>query len=526
MYSVVVADDEAHLRKSLIHGVRWESIGFKVVGEASNGAEALDLVEKLSPDLLLTDIKMPFFSGIELARRAREIRPVINIAFISGYDDFNFAQQGIEYNIISYILKPVSAVEMTKNLTAIKEKMDGKISFLRTSKDVKGLKEQLREESLKAFLLSLFLDSNGATKESSLYEAAEALGICAADESGQYHRVMVTWAVDSENRVVTSPEHRKLVDSTLFKYINAGSVHSSSKIISLISGAQPDVNRYSDISAKEIYQSANLVWGASCAIGVSGIFSRLGMANKAYFDAEAACEYSRLRRDGPSFISDIESSRVYSGEDIHRVTTELERLLKFGSVENVREFLAKIFDEKLPQNGRILLLEIISTVYRAAGDLADDAGLRDIFSNLTFLDNILLHAFSSEAASDVIRCAESVNALIAERRKKTSSLLVDRAMDIIWTEYGDEALSLASLSDRLHISVSYLSALLKKTKGDSFINLLTHRRMEAAKEKVLCTGKKNIEIAAECGYSDQHYFSYCFKKYHGLSPNKMRDSVR
>jgi YesN/AraC family two-component response regulator len=124
LYTVIIADDEVHLREALISGIGWEGLGFSVIGSASNGEEALELVEELEPDLLLTDIKMPFVTGIELAKRARDIRPALNIAFISGYDDFNFAREGIKYGVISYILRPVSTAEMTRELAEIKAKMD------------------------------------------------------------------------------------------------------------------------------------------------------------------------------------------------------------------------------------------------------------------------------------------------------------------------------------------------------------------------------------------------------------------
>lgn len=114
-YTVVVADDEEEIRRSLVRRVKWEEIGFEVVGEAENGADALELVEKLEPDLLLTDIKMPFLSGIELARAVREVRPMVQIAFLSGFDDFTYAQQAIQYNIVSYMLKPISAKRSRRN---------------------------------------------------------------------------------------------------------------------------------------------------------------------------------------------------------------------------------------------------------------------------------------------------------------------------------------------------------------------------------------------------------------------------
>lgn len=90
MYTVVVADDEEEIRRALVRRVCWAEAGFEVIGEAENGAEALELVERLEPDLLLTDVRMPFMSGIELAREVREIRPTMQIAFLSGYDDFSY----------------------------------------------------------------------------------------------------------------------------------------------------------------------------------------------------------------------------------------------------------------------------------------------------------------------------------------------------------------------------------------------------------------------------------------------------
>lgn len=92
LYTVVVADDEDELREAVCKMLPWEKLGFRLVGEAGNGLDALELVEQLEPDLLLTDIRMPFISGIELARQVREIHPSMHIAFLSGYDDFEYAK--------------------------------------------------------------------------------------------------------------------------------------------------------------------------------------------------------------------------------------------------------------------------------------------------------------------------------------------------------------------------------------------------------------------------------------------------
>ena len=101
------------------------------MGSASNGLDALELVERLEPDLLLTDIRMPFISGIELARQVREIRPAMHIAFLSGYDDFEYAKQAIQYNIISYMLKPLTMDGLAAELKSIHEKIDARYAGLR-----------------------------------------------------------------------------------------------------------------------------------------------------------------------------------------------------------------------------------------------------------------------------------------------------------------------------------------------------------------------------------------------------------
>ena len=151
MYTIVVADDEEELRRAIIRRINWEEIGFQVVGEAENGVEALEMVSEKEPDLLLTDIRMPFISGVELARQVREIRPATQIAFLSGFDDFSYAQQAIQYNIISYMLKPISMADLTENLIQIKQKIDHLFSeFAQRRKHELGISE---------FLLPLLLDS-------------------------------------------------------------------------------------------------------------------------------------------------------------------------------------------------------------------------------------------------------------------------------------------------------------------------------------------------------------------------------
>ena len=152
MYTVIVADDEEEIRRGIIKKVKWEELGFQVIGEAANGADALELVEKLEPDLLLTDIRMPFLSGIDLARSVREVCPTVQIAFLSGFDDFSYAQQAIQYNIISYMLKPISSLELEEELRNIKSIIDRKFEEFNSQE----LTQKRMEKS--EFIFPLLLD--------------------------------------------------------------------------------------------------------------------------------------------------------------------------------------------------------------------------------------------------------------------------------------------------------------------------------------------------------------------------------
>lgn len=162
-YTVVVADDEDELWEAVCTMIPWQEFGFRLVGSASNGLDALQLVEKHKPDLLLTDIRMPFISGIELARQVREVRPATNIAFLSGYDDFEYAQQAIKYNIISYMLKPLTVKGLGEELQIIRQKIDAQFAtFRQAAPRIDG--QDTHAAMLMPLVLDAYADPDGSVR--------------------------------------------------------------------------------------------------------------------------------------------------------------------------------------------------------------------------------------------------------------------------------------------------------------------------------------------------------------------------
>ena len=111
LYRIILVDDEEEVRQSIIRKINWTEAGFQVVGDAENGEDAMEKVEALEPDLILTDIRMPYMDGLTLAEKVRQKYPSIKIVIFSGYDDFEYAKQAIKLNVTEYILKPVNVEE-------------------------------------------------------------------------------------------------------------------------------------------------------------------------------------------------------------------------------------------------------------------------------------------------------------------------------------------------------------------------------------------------------------------------------
>lgn len=405
LYTVVVADDEDELREAVCTMIPWEEYGFCLVGSASNGLDALQLVEKHEPDLLLTDIRMPFISGIELARQVREVRPAINIAFLSGYDDFEYAKQAIQYNIISYMLKPLTIEGIGAELRIIRQKIDAQFALFRQA--ARGEGADLRA----AMVMPLVLDDYAQFEESGhAEEYAQQCGLLRDEKDRPCYVVMVS-TLQEDGSKGAPPSFVASVDSLAGKYLRSVSFFTSGRVVTVLLGNPSDFEEYLHILAEEIVQMASRVLGKSCRIGVSRVVRTLGEIHGAYREAMEALGQGD---GGIQFISDL---------------------------------------------------------------------------------------------------APAV---------KGGNLLCKRAMDTIAQHYMDANLSLVSLSGMLDVSPNHLSACIKKYAGETFINMLIRKRMEAAKELLANPEFKIQDVAQRCGYTDQHYFSYCFKKYCGESPNALR----
>lgn len=522
MYTVVVADDEEELRRAIIRRIDWEGIGFQVVGEAENGIDALELVEKLEPDLLLTDIRMPFVTGIELARQVREIRPATHIAFLSGFDDFSYAQQAIQYNIISYLLKPISMAELTKELISVKERMDG------IFREFEARHREQTDEG--RFFIPLLLDEFqggfSEEKEALLRKQAVECGLLSEEMSRLSYAVMTVGFYDENgcNRTARGQVHS--VDIVLNKYLKHVSFYVEGRVVALLAGTQTSLEKYLHIAVDEVIQNTERILNMHCLVGVSSRIESLSFCHEAYCEAVNAGSYDRKTKSSVHFAADEECARVLDTDYILNAVKEAENLIRGGQEAEIKEYIKALFAElREKQTSRaginFLVVQLLAGVCRLIFSVTEGEE-----QDYTMMQQMAFFAGSlEEVEKRITEFCLRVREMITNQRRKSGMVLCDKTMQIIETMYGNPDMTLNYVSGQIGVSPNYLSALIRKHTGKTFVDLLTAKRIETAKELLLCSTMKIREISEKCGYSDQHYFSYCFKKYTGLSPGAMREQA-
>ena len=182
--------------------------------------------------------------------------------------------------------------------------------------------------------------------------------------------------------------------------------------------------------------------------------------------------------------------------------------------------------EDRPDRREIVLIQVLSSILNQLAANAPSEAVEELCRRC----NLPQMLFAEGSLDDYQRRIGALylagREMISEQRLEGMSLLCSKALDVINRDYMNADLSLGTVSEDLHVSPNYLSANMKKYAGDTFINLLIKKRMEVAQDLLKNTGKRIYEVAEACGYADQHYFSFCFKKYFGISPAQMRRADR
>ncbi|MCK5387823.1 MAG: response regulator [Candidatus Izimaplasma sp.] len=524
-YRMILVDDEDDVRGRILSKINPES-GFDVVGKAGNGYDALELIEKYNPHIVLTDIKMPFIDGIELARIVRRDFPTTKVAFISGYDEFHYARKAIELNVVSYLMKPVTSNDIDNFLKKLKISLDEEFDFLSNTK----LIQKKYSDSI-PMLINSYLSSyrNKSELNNDDITHLEQYNI---DFSLDNYIVGVI-ELDKCNDLSVTEESKIFIGSLIEKvFNNLTYCHHfliPEGVIFILKDEKIKSSRDIDLELYEIIKYSEEYRQITLRIGISRKFKKFTNYPNASRESEHALRHSIYFNLGRIFYyDDIEEKER---KHILIEESELEEftyILKYGKKTEIKECIEKIIDLKFKKESSFLLDPQL-LIIKLANILIDFASSINVNISDIISGNIVEEMFAFKNSEDL---KEFIYNAIIKMREKNALLQVNKTEKIIEDvyryiekEYSNSIISLESMTDELNISISYLSMLLKKHKGVTFNKELIKYRMEKAKELLKYSDEKIITISKLCGYNEVYYFSHSFKKYTGLSPKEFRKNV-
>lgn len=520
-YKILLVDDEEEVRTSIIKKIDWQKAGFSVIGDAENGKDALEKIELLEPDVVLTDIRMPYMGGLELAEELRRIRPSIKIVIFSGYDDFEYAKQAIKLNIAEYILKPVNAKELTEILEKLKENLDGEIERLHGEA---AQKENLQKNL--AILRENFLGNmvKGKLHKEQILRDMQEYGLpLLQNKCWVALKINLGATQNGKGSELISVSVQTLLDSRLQKWGNFASFHRPSGLCMIVGMDKEEELAKLMALLDDVCRESRRILHQPLTIGIGGIVHQLEKMAQSYSGAREAVAYHGIVGD-LIYIHDVEPQRKTILWLDDKLEADLSYALRFGDEENISSCVETIVQSMRAAEGQSIqayLISILHVLLRVVQKQELDEAL--VFGAHTDYYGVLSQVQTAEALFEWLSgVGFSISACIANDRKGTARTMVRDAKKYIEENYQNSALSLEMLCRHLHMSTAYFSTVFKREAGESYTSYLTGVRMEKAAELLKTTDEKTYVIAAKVGYDEPNYFSYVFKKRYGVSPNKFR----
>ena len=525
-YTVLLVDDEEEVIQVIMKKINWEGLGFSVIGYASNGVKALEMVEELQPDVVMTDIKMPYMDGLELSNRIKSGLPATKILVFTGFDEFEYAKEAVHLEVEEYILKPVNSVELTNVFTQLKIKLDQEISEKRS---VEVLQQYYMDSLplLQANFYSTLIE--GRIREDELEKYLTDYQITF---TGPYYCCLVihtsaTQVPKDMNPLLIATSVQKQAEERLLEKWRAKSFTYLGNAVMLAQlKGENEVPELTD-ECDRFCRYARRIIGAVVTVGIGQICDNILELSQSYSSAREAVSYRGLYGTSRAInIKEIAPREM--GETGFVNDGDMSRLFKkirMGSPEEIVEAVNTYMErmalsvKTLPQH-HIAIMELISAMYRFAvnNDISEKeftSDMQDLYSSLPNMDPDTLKKWLTDISF-------SFHDKLTSARSRSRKSFVLRAEEYVRGNYADEELSLDNICETLGVSNSYFSTIFKRETGKSFIGYLTDYRMDCASRLLMETNEKSYIIAKKVGYTDPNYFSYVFKRRFGVSPSKYR----
>jgi two-component system response regulator YesN len=536
MIKVFLVEDEIVIREGLQRMIPWGEYGFELVGEAGDGEIALPDIREKKPDILITDIKMPFMDGLDLCKFVKKELPSTKIIIVSGYDDFEYAQQAISLGVESYLLKPISKLEFIEVLQEIRTKCENENMKRTYYTRFKNEIQEYEQLSRRDFFNTLV---SGQVNIRTIYEKAEKLQI---DISAQAYNIVLfsmnsigkdniiqdgytqetAWLQNHLDQLFLQRKECILFRNQIFSYAV------------LIKG---ETSRIHTLTAECVealktffHEGGDQIEWFICE---GKVVERLSMLSESYQEAmhKFAARYLSKYRSGV-YRTDRQEADLAGDEmklkniDTNMLNPEIiHNFLSKALTDEVNDFVKNYFnmigEEALKSKifRQYILLNIHFSTVSFIQKLGYDKNELDQFLIGIVTDSFASADYGENQIKKILKKGIQVRDECTKGRYKS---VLETAISFIGKNYTEDSISLNKVACAANVSANHFSALFSREMKKTFIEYLTELRMNKAKQLLRCTDKRSGEIAMEIGYKDSHYFSYLFKKTQGITPSDYR----
>lgn len=536
MYKLMIVDDEPLTREYMKRNVSILDPRWQVTEEAMEGIEALEKLKVEAVDLIITDIKMPLMNGLDLSREVSNKYPDIKIAILSGYEEFNFAQEAMRYGVRDYLLKPLVKEDLLKLLQAAATHIEKNKNKELTLKSIENLSKETKEQVVKNFLKAVISEAYVEIK--TLYPILFKLRVNLIEGEG----VIMVLRINEDSLLTNSTKIREIaifklilseISTVIAEKCNNARVFLDKYQNTVILVNLEDNINYLEVCSNLFFQISDEFTGKTgltLSAGIGEPENDVLQLDSSYRKAYHIMEYGFLYgNDNLYSYSQIKSTySEYAGKlkNIDKIISSIQLGLLDNNQVQYSLSLSKYIDSIEDLNISILLkygIYLIASIKLNVPKLSDekiDRAYNQLKSLFSFQYNL--------TKENVLTIYKQVIQCIIEENSDSHQIIyendiVTKAKNYIYTNYSTP-LSLALLAEKICVSSSYLSSLFHKSMGESYVKFLTRVRMEEA-AKLLRTNQniKIYDVSEKVGYVSVKHFSYIFKNHFNITPSDYQE---
>ena len=527
MQKVIIADDEERICRLIEALIDWKSLHMEVVGVAHNGLEAAELVRRTEPDILITDIRMPGCSGLELIEKVKKERPELEIIIISGYAHFDYAKSAIKFGVGEYLLKPINKAELTMTLERLRARIEGRI---REQEDKQQLERKSKKDvvRLRELLLERLLEQKEETltferlkeeyyldMQPGFFQAIWLKIDSPEEELGEEGKHIV---IERSGRLLLSSLAGRCFDMLCMGQDWGGYIG----IINYAKDRQDEVRRILRDCLNQLESGKNLYGEVFFSMAVGSVVTEPGQIGKSLKEASVIIEERLVKGTGRLFDYMPEGhSSLHEKSLLEKYLRAITHAIEIMSEEEAQKALEEIKAE-ISQVRDVRGYELLELVNSCGALFLSQVESKDRREKLQYFTERCRQCGSQEGLFRVLeRLQKTYIRELVQQREGDMVRPIRQAKQYIRNHFS-EPITQEEVSSAVGLSSTYFSALFKKEEGEGFAKYLTSVRMEQAKVMLRESTVSVSEVCRRVGYNDLKHFTHNFEKATGLKPSAYR----